>query len=317
MPRFEINFLDEYSDEALLNELRRVAALIPPGESLTGRAFKENFPKVSYSTIQRRFGGWKEALDKAGLGRLYDGPVVSQKMRSQARMSKAGLIAELRRVHALLGKEWLTSGEFNMHSITSEGAVRNHFGTFRKGLEAAGILQRPHKLRQFTDEQCFENIAAVWTHYGRRPAYREMFVAPSKIRPKTYVERWGTWRKALKAFVEWANAASGTEEVAEEPRQETGGDSVKVDRKPDRGEADCREIRPGLRFKVFTRDRFCCRSCGRSPATHLGIVLHADHIVAVANGGKTTLENLQTLCQNCNLGKGRGRVAPTSPTSQS
>ena len=37
----------------------------------------------------------------------------------------------------------------------------------------------------------------------------------------------------------------------------------------------------------------------------MNVELHADHILAVANDGKTTLENLQTLCQDCNLGKGR------------
>ena len=36
-----------------------------------------------------------------------------------------------------------------------------------------------------------------------------------------------------------------------------------------RTEADCREVRPGLRFKVFVRDKFRCVACGRSPATHL------------------------------------------------
>jgi 5-methylcytosine-specific restriction endonuclease McrA len=33
------------------------------------------------------------------------------------------------------------------------------------------------------------------------------------------------------------------------------------------------------------------------------IVLHVDHIKAWANGGETVLENLQTLCSKCNLGK--------------
>jgi 5-methylcytosine-specific restriction endonuclease McrA len=37
----------------------------------------------------------------------------------------------------------------------------------------------------------------------------------------------------------------------------------------------------------------------------LNIELHADHIVSVYDGGKTVYENLQTLCQGCNLGKGR------------
>jgi 5-methylcytosine-specific restriction endonuclease McrA len=46
-----------------------------------------------------------------------------------------------------------------------------------------------------------------------------------------------------------------------------------------------------------------------APPHSLNIELHADHILAVANGGKTTLENLQTLCRQCNLGKGRTVVS--------
>jgi len=56
------------------------------------------------------------------------------------------------------------------------------------------------------------------------------------------------------------------------------------------------------------RDRFRCVACGRSPATHLNIELHADHIVSVHDKGKTALENLQTLCLDCNFGKGKTSI---------
>jgi len=55
---------------------------------------------------------------------------------------------------------------------------------------------------------------------------------------------------------------------------------------------------------VFRRDRFRCVACGRTPATDLRVILHADHVTPFALGGASTLANLQTLCQDCNLGKG-------------
>jgi len=303
--RYEIDFLPEYTDEALLDELRRIAALLSPGEPLTKTALKQHSPRVSESTLRRRFGGWKEALVKAGLGHLYHGHPVSQKMKEQpARtLSNENLIAELKRVHASLGKPYLTREDFNRHSITSVEAVRSRFGSFPRGLELAGIPRPPRTHRRLTDAQFFENLANVWTQLGRAPEYREMSAPLSNIHYGRYKARWGTWRRALLAFVDWSKSESESgEAISEAPLP--APQSMPVTEKP-RSEADCRDVRPGLRFRVFMRDRFRCVACGRSPATHLNIELHADHRRPVANGGKTTLENLQTLCQDCNLGKGR------------
>lgn len=62
----------------------------------------------------------------------------------------------------------------------------------------------------------------------------------------------------------------------------------------------------GLRTKVMRRDSFRCRMCGASQSE--GITLHVDHILPVSHGGLTVLENLQTLCAPCNLGKGNSFV---------
>lgn len=57
-----------------------------------------------------------------------------------------------------------------------------------------------------------------------------------------------------------------------------------------------------LRFQIMERDGFACRACGRNSREY-GVVLHVDHILAIANGGKTEPDNLHTLCEDCNLGK--------------
>lgn len=55
------------------------------------------------------------------------------------------------------------------------------------------------------------------------------------------------------------------------------------------------------RFDVFKRDLFTCQYCGAHPP---GVLLHVDHIVSVASGGRNDKDNLVTACEPCNAGKG-------------
>ncbi len=61
--------------------------------------------------------------------------------------------------------------------------------------------------------------------------------------------------------------------------------------------------RPGMRFRVFSRDKFRCVYCGRNPQED-GVKLTIDHVLAISRGGESLFENLVTACQECNLGKG-------------
>ena len=57
----------------------------------------------------------------------------------------------------------------------------------------------------------------------------------------------------------------------------------------------------GMRHEVFKRDNYRCVECGASKDD--GATLHVDHKVPVSKGGTDELENLQTLCSDCNLNK--------------
>ena len=57
----------------------------------------------------------------------------------------------------------------------------------------------------------------------------------------------------------------------------------------------------GMRYDVMKRDGFRCVLCGMSAKD--GAILHVDHIIPVSKGGKTTMDNLRTLCEKCNIGK--------------
>jgi len=63
--KFELTTLDEYSDESLLAELRRVADSLQ-GQRLTLERFN-SLARVHSTTLRYRFGSRQAALDKAGI----------------------------------------------------------------------------------------------------------------------------------------------------------------------------------------------------------------------------------------------------------
>lgn len=62
-----------------------------------------------------------------------------------------------------------------------------------------------------------------------------------------------------------------------------------------------RHIPLSVRFAVLQRDNHQCVSCGKSPPT---VTLEIDHIIPFSKGGNNDINNLQTLCFECNRGKG-------------
>ena len=57
-------------------------------------------------------------------------------------------------------------------------------------------------------------------------------------------------------------------------------------------------IPKSLRDAVFKRDNYCCVKCGSTKN------LEIDHDESLANGGTDNIDNLQTLCRDCNRRKG-------------
>jgi hypothetical protein len=285
--KFELDHLEAYDNKALLDELRRVAALVDTPK-LTIEQFSA-IAKVHGSTLQKRFGGWRRALESAGLSERIDGSNISK--------SKDEIINVIKATAAKIGKDTLTLDEFTAYTGITGAPVRRIFGTWKAALAECGFVSSPLGKR-YTDEQCFENLLALWMHYGRPPRHDEMNLPPSQVGSKAYVRRWGTWRKALQAFVQRANREDFP---PSEPAQFQNSTQDMEVAAPDRGP---RDIPLAMRYYVLKRDHFRCVTCGASPAISAGVVLHIDHIHPWTLGGATVADNLRTLCQSCNLGKG-------------
>lgn len=290
MTQFVLTTLTNYNDSALIEEIKRVANIVDPTLKLTRKLFNKH-SKVHPSTISKRFGTWEESLAKAGLSNRFDS--------SNKKISKDEMIKELKRISALLETNIVKHTDVIQHGQLSYNVILKEFGSWKKAMEAAG-LGVSNLGRRYSEEECFENLLTVWTHYGRQPSYTEIKQLPSEVGPKAYILRWGNWRNALKAFVDKVNSDLSEEESPNE-QNITPIEYRKVITKIPAFQR--REIKIGLRFDVFKRDRYRCVMCGRSPSTSLDIELHVDHIIPFSKGGKTIAENLRTLCSHCNIGK--------------
>lgn len=302
--KFELDRLPDYSTADIVNEIQRVADLL--GVTPLKKRDFDSESKVHSSTVIRRFGSWRAGLEAAERGQLYGGGTVTDKMRAQKGrdLSDDDLLTELRRVAQVLGRSDLTIDDINNHSIVGQGIFRKRFGTTRIAMERAGLTVRPQS-RRYTDDECFENLFEVWRHYGRRPSFSEINRSPSKVGGEAYIRRFGTWMKALAAFVERVNTEpdSAPSPIAVSPSREASS-GEKSSRPINSIRDERRNIPLGLRFRVFSRDRFKCVLCGDNPPRNPDCDLHVDHITPWSKGGRTEFVNLRTLCAQCNVGRG-------------
>lgn len=202
------------------------------------------------------------------------------------------LIADLLKIAKELNKETVTYDEYNEKGAYCSNTLMKRFGSWNKALERSG-LQKKRNIN-ITEEELFHNLEEVWVKLGRQPRREEIQFRTSKFSSGTYERRFGTWRKALVRFVKYVN----------DEQNISSEDAIKsLSIEPVSRHKTRRSINWRLRFLVMRRDNFKCKNCGRSPATDQSIVLHVDHKTAWANGGQTVLENLQTLCSVCNIGK--------------
>ena len=113
--------------------------------------------------------------------------------------------------------------------------------------------------------------------------------------PKTTNMKWGGWRAALLAFVEYIN---NDEDHANTVQEETiqANKSNKEQKLFEDGKEDItsrrknmpRDINLRLRFRVMQRDTLI-QSRSQSPANDQSVVLHVDHIVPWSKGGETVM----------------------------
>lgn len=288
--KFELNeYHRNVPDEELIADVKRVAAKLGK-DTLTGKEYSLH-GKYHHSTFHTRFGSWKRvlelcALELRGHNFKYD-------------FSDEDMVADIKRVADTLGVATILARQYSLFGKYHAVTLCKRYGSWNKVLELAGM--KPNVNRNLTNEDLFEEIERMWIMLGRQPTATDIKQGISKYALNTYARRFGGWRKALEAFVNFINSDDPPQEERDPAEKDAGAvsDAIPegfIHKTP-------RDINLRLRFKVFLRDHFKCCACGASPAKDPAVVLHVDHIVPWAKGGETLLDNLQTLCSKCNLGK--------------
>lgn len=236
----------------------------------------------------KKFVTWNNALIKAGL-----------KTGKRRIFTEEEIINEIKNIARKIGKDTITTEEFDFNSnlMTSNVAYRA-FGGWLEALNKAGL--KPSRTYGVTDEEYFENIEKIWRTLGRQPYYSEINKPLSKYSAGAYERHFGSWTKALQAFIEYINQ----DEDSITPQRQIERQKIKFKGKKELSHITKRTVSLRLRFRVLQRDSFRCKLCGRNPADDPKIKLHVDPVIPWSKGGETVIDNLQTLCEKCNIGKG-------------
>jgi len=300
--KFELTkFRQKVTNEDLINDLRTVANNLGKKSLKQRDVCKNNGSKYNLKTSIERFGSWDAALKQAGL----EGEKSLKGMEyGEKSIKDEVLLADLVRVANELGNPKFSISDYQKFGKFTAETMRERFGSWNQAKQKVNL---EIVVSEFTTEELFENILELWTLLGRQPKYGEVISPNSKFHGSTYARRFGSWRGALESFIEFVNTDNNLEKPLESKPQliplNIPIENPKIPQKELKIKRTTRGINLRLRFAILKRDNFSCRKCGRSPAKDPNIILHVDHIIPWSKDCETVIDNLETLCEQCNLGK--------------
>jgi hypothetical protein len=203
------------------------------------------------------------------------------------RLSDDELLSSIKKYAEKVNYRYFSSTEYDKwkekkgHSAT----VIERFGSWKKTLALLGI-EGGHE-RRYSPEQLIDNLEKVWKQLGFPPGKRQIGKYGQKISEGPYKKIWGSVRSACQSIARY-HAGKITRETL---LKGTTSSNVR------------HSIPLKDRWEVLKRDNYRCVKCGSSPAKDHQVELEVDHIIPVTKGGTDEIDNLQTLCKECNQGK--------------
>ena len=171
---------NRFTQEQCISELKSIARKI--GHSPSAKEFDKH-ATFTNQVVMSRFGSWNKAKLAAGLN-----------INNRMDISNKECLDELRRVAKQLGHT-PTQAEFNTYAQFCSMTIGKRFGTWCKGVKAAGLVPvRSH----FTKSQSISELKRVAHKLGHTPTGSE-FDKHASFRCHFTHHLFGSWHKALKA----------------------------------------------------------------------------------------------------------------------
>ena len=208
-------------------------------------------------------------------------------------VSKKAIVNSLRDCAKDIGSRRITIKQYDAwpHRVLCSRQIAARFGGWDIALKEAGLEIRTtskgnvvEMVELFMD--CWEDCNDVPTV---KTLSNHLQKVNSKISVTMYSHYFGGVRRLAIRIVKYKRGEISESQLFDK-HYKKGGDREAISAK--------------LRYVVFARDQFTCVSCGRS-ANRDSVRLEVDHKIPVSRGGTSELSNLQTLCIDCNRGKGK------------
>lgn len=205
----------------------------------------------------------------------------------RTRLSDGNLIAALQSVAESFGEGYFPSTQYDAlpGKRPNSATIIDRFGSWKKALALIGITGG--RERRYPPEQLIANLEMAWKSLGYPPGRRQIATLGEKISESPYKHHWGSIRAACEALAAFHEGKISREQLL------TGNAE-----KPTRTTIPLKD-----RWAVLKRDNYRCTKCGRSPSNDHNVELEVDHDTPVARRGGNDLDNLRTLCRECNQGK--------------
>jgi len=291
---FKLNTYNKnISKQDLIDDLIRTSKKI--GDKYLSMSLYEKNGKYSATPFIKQFGSWILALEAAKLP-------TQRTIDEYKKISDDILIKDIKRVAKLCNKRTITTKDYVENGLYRVQTILHRFDSWNSALKKAKLPLTEYKI--ITDIDLFNEIERLWMEKGAQPTTTDIKCGKSIYSLNTFSRHFGGFRNALEKFLQYIdNKDSYTVSISQPSKPDKEEKAITKQKDKIVKHKTPREINTTLRFKVLKRDNFKCCACGASPAKDPNVELHIDHIIPWSKGGETTIDNLQTLCSKCNLGK--------------